>query len=165
LRIAQSNNDHHLSIRRIISTQNKALMYHKLLKKQINKFLNDDLQKNAEIQEFLKHINQSYLSFERDKDIMNHAFSVSEKEFQEVNESLKKESEVRQITIEKLKEVVFQLVDEDHFFDKSEKDDLYKISEFINLQIQKNKGTEENLKTDHKLIQNAISQSPIRCIG
>ncbi|MBK7632961.1 MAG: hypothetical protein IPJ13_00800 [Saprospiraceae bacterium] len=96
-------------------------MYHKLLKKQINKFLNDDLQKDAEIQEFLKHINQSYLSFERDKDIMNHAFSVSEKEFQEVNESLKKESEVRQITIEKLKEVVFQLVDEDHFFDKSER--------------------------------------------
>ena len=111
-------------------------MYHKLLKKQINKFLNEDLQKDAEIQAFLKHINQSYLSFVRDKDIMNHAFSVSEKEFQEVNESLKKESEVRQITIEKLKEVVFQLVDEDHFFDKSEKDDLYKISEFINLQIQ-----------------------------
>lgn len=132
-------------------------MYHKLLKKQINKFLNDDLQKNAEIQEFLKHINQSYLSFERDKDIMNHAFSVSEKEFQEVNESLKKESEVRQITIEKLKEVVFQLVDEDHFFDKSEKDDLYKISEFINLQIQKNKGTEENLKRTINLFKTLLA--------
>ncbi len=132
-------------------------MYHKLLKKQINKFLNDDLQKDAEIQEFLKHINQSYLSFERDKDIMNHAFSVSEKEFQEVNESLKKESEVRQITIEKLKEVVFQLVDEDHFFDKSEKDDLYKISEFINLQIQKNKGTEENLKRTINLFKTLLA--------
>jgi len=132
-------------------------MYHKLLNKQIDKFLNEDLQKNAEIQEFLKHINQSYLAFERDKEIMNHAFNVSEKEFQEVNENLKKESEVRQITIEKLKEVVFQLVDEDHFFDKSEKDDLYKISEFINIQIQKNKGTEENLKRTINLFKTLLA--------
>lgn len=132
-------------------------MYHKLLNKQINKFLNDDLQKNAEIQEFIKHINQSYLAFERDKELMNHAFDISEKEFQEVNESLKKESELRQITIEKLKEVVFELGDEDHFFDKSEKDDLYKISEFINLQIQKNKGTEERLKRTINLFKTLLA--------
>lgn len=132
-------------------------MYHKLLNKQIQKFLNDDLRKDADMREFLKNINQSYVAFERDKELMNHAFDISEKEFQEVNESLKKESAVRQITIEKLKEVVFQLVDEEHIFDKSEKDDLYKISEFINLQIQKNKGTEERLKRTINLFKTLLA--------
>ncbi len=132
-------------------------MFHKLLNKQIQKFLNEDIRKDADMQEFLNHINQSYLAFERDKEIMNHAFDISEKEFQEVNESLKKESEVRRITIEKLKEVVFQLVDEDHFFDKTEKDDLYEISEFINLQILKNKGTEERLKRTVNLFKTLLA--------
>ena len=132
-------------------------MYHKLLNKQIQKFLNDDLRKDADMREFLKNINQSYVAFERDKELMNHAFDISEKEFQEVNESLKKECEVRRITIKKLKEVVFQLVDEDHFFDETEKDDLYEISEFINLQILKNKGTEERLKRTVNLFKTLLA--------
>ncbi len=132
-------------------------MFHKLLNKQIQKYLREDLQSDPAIQDFLKHVNQSYNAYERDKELMNHSFDISEKEFQQVNENLKKESALKQITIEKLKEVVFQLEDEDHVFDKSDKNDILSISEFINLQIQKNKITEDRLKRTVNLFKTLLA--------
>lgn len=132
-------------------------MFHKLLQKQIQKYLPEHLRQDGDILGFLKHIDQSYQSFERDKELMNHAFQISEKEFHEVNDNLKNESKVRQITIEKLKEVVLQLGDDDTLFGKSDKDDLYKISEFINQQILKNKGTEDSLKRTVNLFKTLLA--------
>jgi hypothetical protein len=55
---------------------------HKLLQKQIKKFLTDDCLENPLFKNFINAINDSYFCFERDKEIMNHAFQESEKEYQ-----------------------------------------------------------------------------------
>lgn len=68
---------------------------HKLLQRQINKNVPADLQANPSFQSFIKTVNDSYLSFERDKDLMDHSFQESEKEYNEVNENLKKEYELK----------------------------------------------------------------------
>ena len=57
---------------------------HKLLQKQINKHLSDFNIEDKTLQNFLQAVNESYLSFERDKEISEHAFSESEKEYYEV---------------------------------------------------------------------------------
>ena len=48
--------------------------YHKLLQKQINKHLSDECQKNPAFLNFANAVNDSYLSYERDKELLYHAF-------------------------------------------------------------------------------------------
>ena len=66
------------------------MKYNKLLQEQIKQHLTPEFFQNKEFNLFLEAINDSYLSFEKDKDLINHAFQEYEKEYYEVNESLKK---------------------------------------------------------------------------
>jgi len=61
--------------------------YHKLLQKQINRYLNPDFTENQAFKDFIQAVNHSYLAYERDKNIMNHAFQESEKEYHQINEN------------------------------------------------------------------------------
>lgn len=129
---------------------------HSLLAKQIRKYLPEDLQKDERLKDFIKRIDKSYLSFERDKEMMEHVFEVSEKEFKEVNKNLKEESSLRQDTIEKLHEIVLQLditAAQDHLHEN----DILKISEIINLQIQKNRKAEVDLKKTNNLFKTLLA--------
>jgi hypothetical protein len=49
---------------------------HKLLQRQINKSITDELKNHPDFQSFIKTVNDSYLAFERDKDLMDHSFKV-----------------------------------------------------------------------------------------
>ncbi|MBK8667956.1 MAG: PAS domain S-box protein [Saprospiraceae bacterium] len=132
-------------------------MYHKLLQKQINKYLTPEMMTHPECKGFLESINNSYFGFERDKELSDHAFLVSEKEFETINNNLKTESNVRFKTIEKLKEIVSQLVKNEHEFDDKNKDDLLYISDFIRIQVLKNQKTEESLYRTINLFQTLLA--------
>jgi two-component system, sensor histidine kinase and response regulator len=58
------------------------MAYHKLLEKQIRKYLDPLNLENETICHFLEIISNSYSTFEREKIISDHAFMVSEKEYQ-----------------------------------------------------------------------------------
>ena len=77
---------------------------HKLLQKQIKKHLPDVDLNQSSLSEFLTAINQSYLGFERDMELMNHAFLESEKEYNQINKDLKDEYELKKQSIAKLYE-------------------------------------------------------------
>ena len=64
--------------------------YHKLLQRQINKHLTPDCIENPLFKDFIQAVNFSYLSYERDKELMDHAFKQSEVEYNLINDSLKK---------------------------------------------------------------------------
>jgi PAS domain S-box-containing protein len=64
-------------------------MYHKHLERQIKKYLGDSDIKDERIQQLLLAVSNSYTSFERDKELSEHAFSVNEQEYQSVNTKLK----------------------------------------------------------------------------
>ena len=59
--------------------------YHSILEKQIRKFLITNYQENEELKKLLEAISKSYHTFERDKKLADHAFEISEKEYQKVN--------------------------------------------------------------------------------
>lgn len=118
---------------------------HKLLQRQINKNIPSDLQADPSFQSFIKTVNDSYLSFERDKDLMEHSFKESEKEYNEVHQNLKKEYEVKHQSILNLYESLNEL-DQDYVYIKeSEKKDLLFISKYLSEQIGKRKETEKKL--------------------
>ncbi|MBF4488061.1 PAS domain S-box protein [Flavobacterium sp. CSZ] len=118
---------------------------HKLLQRQINKNVPAELQDNAYFQSFIKTVNDSYLSFERDKDLMDHSFKESEKEYNDVHENLKKEYELKQHSILNLYESLTQLDQGYGSINEEEKNDLLFISKYISEQITKRKQTEKKL--------------------
>jgi PAS domain S-box-containing protein len=116
---------------------------HKLLQKQIKKFLTDDCLDNPLLKNFINAINDSYFSFERDKEIMNHAFQESEKEYQTINNSLKSEYELKKQSIANLYDSL-DLIDENYaaIHVDDDADDLLFISKYLNQQVEKQKKNE-----------------------
>ena len=79
---------------------------HKLLKRQIRNFLSPELANDPALNKFINAVNESYAAFENDKDLLNHAFNISETEYRALYESLSKEHELKKNSIEKLKQAI-----------------------------------------------------------
>ncbi|RDI10358.1 PAS domain S-box-containing protein [Flavobacterium sp. AG291] len=118
---------------------------HKLLQRQINKYIPAELIDNPSFQSFIKAVNDSYISFERDKDLMDHSFKESEKEYHEVNQNLKKEYELKQESISNLYKSLSELKSDKNFEDEIKQNDLLFISRYISDEILKRKETEKKL--------------------
>ena len=131
---------------------------HKLLQKQINKHLGHFNLEDKMFQNFIQTVNESYLSFERDKEISEHAFTESEKEYHEVNASLKKEYELKKISISNLYQTL-ETIDDDieELKNKENLDDLLFVSKYLNSQIEKRRESEKNLLTTVELLKTLLA--------
>lgn len=119
--------------------------YHSLLKKQITQFLNNTLESNPDLANFLEAVNKSYNLFDRDRKITEHAFDVSEKEYQLATKDLQTQNEIRQQSIYKLKRAIKALdPSAPQEFDE-DSDDLIDIISFLEKQIHKTKQLEAEL--------------------
>ncbi len=119
--------------------------YHSILEKQIRKFLTSDYQENEELKNLLDTISKSYHGFDRDKKIADHAFEISEKEYQSVNADLQAQIDIRKSSIIKLKDAIRALdpTEANNFNGKDE--DLINIINFLEIQIIKTKQLEVDL--------------------
>lgn len=132
--------------------------YHKLLEKQIKKHLPDSCFSNPEFKNFIFAVNESYKSYERDKELMNHAFSQSEEEYQELYQNLNREYTLKQESISKLYKSL-RMLDENLEILQSE--DLGELSEYFSEQIRKRKLVEDKLSRQlefQKLLMNISSE-------
>ena len=73
--------------------------YHSILEKQIRKLLPENYQVDAVMQELLNTISSSYQAFDRDKRLADHAFEISEREYQKVNADLQAQNDIRKASI------------------------------------------------------------------
>lgn len=64
-------------------------MYHQHLKRQIKKYLDESLLSDERLAQFIKAISDSYSSYERDKELSEHAFALNEEEYATINKKLK----------------------------------------------------------------------------
>jgi PAS domain S-box-containing protein len=140
--------------------------FHKLLQKQIKRHLTADCVENPLFSAFIQSVNDSYLAFERDKEIMDHTFKESEKEYHEINNRFKKEIELKQLAANNLYKSINK-DDLDYDINYDHNDDLLFVSDYLRAQIEKRKNTEiallENMKEleDYKA---ALDQSSIIAI-
>lgn len=107
---------------------------HPLLAKQIAKHLGEGAIDNPEFASIIKVVSASYDSYERDKKITEHAFEISEKEYQDVLLDLKKENTLKKESIEKVKETLI-ILDEKNASNIKDSDDLVEIIELLNAQV------------------------------
>ncbi len=116
------------------------MSYHKLLESQIKKLLPETLQQQPEIATFLNTINNSYNAYDRDKELSERAFKISEEEFEEINYTLKQEAQIKQQSIHKLKETIDEVTGGET---KDESDDILSIAHYLDEQIKKRRNAEK----------------------
>ncbi len=134
------------------------MSYHKLLQRQINKYLTPDCTENPLFKEFIQAVNYSYQSYERDKELMDHAFKESEKEYNEINNSLKKEFDLKKQSISNLYDSLEVLEGGfDEIKSDDDVDDLLYISKYLSKQIEKRKEIEHNLSTTVELLKTLLA--------
>jgi len=119
--------------------------YHNILSKQIKKFIPDHDLQDAALQNFLESVSNSYNSFEKSKKLSEHAFNISEREYQEVNSFLLKENEIKQKSISEIKKAISSLTPDAVADVHQSDDDLITIIRFLQLQIEKAKELEAQL--------------------
>lgn len=133
------------------------MSYHKLLQKQINKFLPSNIQNSIEVQNLLSAINESYNLFERDKDIADRVSSISEEEYIEINQLLKNEIFAKRQSIQKLKESFLSIYGQDI---NSDSDDLLIIVQYLLKEVAIRKETETKLNTYKKFSEDVLNNIP-----
>ncbi len=119
--------------------------YHKLLEKQVKKFFAEDQLGEERLLEFLTVINNSYITFDRDKKLSEHAFAISEKEYQEINGHLKEQNAIRHQSIIKLKEAIRSLDNNTAIQAGEDEGDLISVISYLEDQIRKSKELETAL--------------------
>jgi hypothetical protein len=79
------------------------MQYHKILEKQIQKTLSEQQLNDPAIQQLLKLVDRSYKNFESDQQLTEHAFLVSEKEYQDILHTLQHQNNIFSQSVKKLK--------------------------------------------------------------
>ncbi|MEN9522970.1 MAG: hypothetical protein RL065_1347 [Bacteroidota bacterium] len=130
--------------------------FNKLLKKQIKKYLKDEHQNDDSLNNFLNAINDSYNSYERDKELANHSFAVSEQEYIALNQKLKSENLQKGQSIETLKLTIQQVEGNENVFSNTSKESLPEIIDYLKTQIEKNKVSELIIKESENRMRHAL---------
>lgn len=127
--------------------------YHKLLKRQVKKFLEAENQElDPKLIPFLNAVNESYHSFEKDKTLSSQAFAIAEEEFYVVHERLLAEKSLREKGIEKMLNTVKTLAQNDIISNGNDFNDLLWVAEYLNSQVKMRMEVENQL-------QRAINQT------
>jgi signal transduction histidine kinase/ActR/RegA family two-component response regulator len=128
------------------------MAYHKTLERQLERFLpdNTDWEKLVPLFQVISHY---YESQERDKQLSEHAFSVSEKEYQEVLHNLKEQDEIKRQSIEKLRGVL-QLLDQRLGIGPACDDDLMSVVNDLKLQVEHSRKLKADLQRAKEAAEN-----------
>ncbi|PBQ34514.1 hypothetical protein CNR22_22940 [Sphingobacteriaceae bacterium] len=130
---------------------------HPHLQKQIRKNLSDEIAANPALDKFLQGINDAFVAHDRDRELLTHAFSMSEQEYQNINQSLVKEHELKKLSIEKLKQAINKTARSDDFTFGANDDELLKIADYLNTQISERKNAEKELSRTVNLLETLLS--------
>lgn len=121
------------------------MAYHKLLERQLKKMTDASLIAHPDCLQFLEAISASYNAFEKDKELSTHAFSLSEQEYTEINEKLKKEINVKKLSVDKLKEAIKSIETDEGISLHASENNLLEIVTYLEKQIAVRKIAEKEM--------------------
>jgi signal transduction histidine kinase/ActR/RegA family two-component response regulator len=128
------------------------MAYHKILEKQLARFLPPEVETEKLVALF-QAISHYYESQERDKQLSEHAFSVSEKEYQEAVQNLKEQDEIKRRSIEKLRGVL-HLLDQRLGTNRENDDDLMAVVNDLKLQVERSRKLKADLQRAKETAEN-----------
>jgi signal transduction histidine kinase len=121
------------------------MINHKLLTRQLKKYAIEHLTGNEDFLRFVEAINDSYEAFDKDKELSDHAFMISEQEFSSINIQLKEAFQLKKLSIQKLKNTLNHIKAESKEVFSDNDDDILEILDLLNEEITKRKVVEQQL--------------------
>jgi len=129
-------------------------MYHSLLEKQIKRHLGGAIPENETIKKLLNAVNESYQNFERDKELSEHAFAISENEYSDINKKLRDEIDQRKRSVTKLIDAIRSIEHESDFKELGGQN-LEEIIDYLKIQIEKRQQAEVEMKNAKEVAEKA----------
>jgi two-component system, sensor histidine kinase len=127
----------------------------RLLNKQVLKFLPAGFIESEEGSQFIEAVNNSYTAYERDIDLLNHAFRLNEEEYIDINLKLKEEIKLKQVSISRLKDSIHSIsVKSDSFKQENDSDELLDIVNYLDGQINSRQQAEQMLRISEEKYRN-----------
>ncbi|PPK87717.1 PAS domain S-box-containing protein [Neolewinella xylanilytica] len=109
------------------------MTYHKLLRRQIKQHLSAKVLAQEEVQAFLKSINDSYGSYDREHARVEHAFQIARSEVEQVNREIGSLVDQRKRSLQELSRAAAELADDSNGTEAE--GDLVSLSESIRGQV------------------------------
>ncbi|GAB3886386.1 ATP-binding protein [Spirosoma agri] len=129
---------------------------HKILKRQISKHLTPDCLEHDRFQQFIQAVNESYLNFDRDKELLEHSASLNDREYSDINDKLKDEVSQRSQSVEKLIEAIHLIeVPDGETIVGADTNNLVGLVDFLQRQIEYRKRIEDELRSAKEVAENA----------
>ena len=122
------------------------MAFHKIIEGLLAKHFPDGYNEADEnLVNLLNVLSSHYTTFERDKKITEHAFAISEREYANVTEHLKKQNEITKHSIGKLKDAIIDLAPDTANSFAENDDNIINIITFLAELIKKSKALEIDL--------------------
>ncbi len=119
--------------------------YHKLVERQLRKYSTDALLANDNFLRFAEAVSDSYKAFDKDKELSEHSFMISQQDFSDINNKLKEEFELKNLSIKKLKDALNNISSKASSNIENQDNDLLEIVELLNSEITTRKKVESQL--------------------
>ena len=132
-----------------------AKQYHAILEKQMHSYLEDGGIITPALDVFLQTVSKTYKMFERDKMLADHAFAVSEKEYQEVLSNVSAQNEIIKESIQHIKNAITELDPESNFINEGSGTEIINIIDFLKTAIIEQKKLEHDLILAKEQAENA----------
>lgn len=129
----------------------------KLLKRQIRKYLGSVDEIPEGIFPLLQAIDQSYGHYDSDRELLERAMDLSSEELSTTNKRLREELQLQTQVVEKLKNNLSKIQVHDADWDSN---DLFKVAEFISLEIEKRKEAEKALRYSRQAYKTLVETAP-----
>lgn len=130
----------------------------KLFNRQLQKLFPAEFREDPRFTTFINAVNNSYKAFERDIELSERAFRLSEMEYEEINARLKEEVAAKKDSIDDLKKAVTQLGDES-WAKEIDENDLRGIASILNQQallLQETRRQQQEQRQFYEHILNII---------
>ena len=131
------------------------MSFNKLLERQIKKYLPEDYLKQEHLARFIQAVHDSYEQYEKDRNLFNHAFALSEKEYIHINEKLTEEVKLKQASIQKLKETISRFKG-NPAISYNEADDLSDVINYLEHELEEKKKADNLLQQSENRLRLAL---------
>lgn len=128
-------------------------MHQKFLQNLINKHLNQELKENEQLKPFLQSINDSFVSFERYRELLEHSFKITEREFEDMSLRLQEQFSIKEQAINNLLEIANQ---QNNSLENYKDDDIIQVSNLIKKQILQYNETSDQLNRTLNLFKTLL---------
>ena len=132
----------------------------KLLERQLGKFLPEAFREREELKQFINAVNDTYNAYERDNELSERAFRMSEEEYRALNNQLKQEITLKKASIDKLKEVISEPGETDMTATGNDDQELLHIVSYLEKRIADQKEAEKKLHDQKVFYEQILNHIP-----